>query len=100
MKSALACFTLITGSAFAAANFPAPKSACLTCHEGIEPFVAHDTQMAQQIYALGAGVGDPNGCVVCHGGNPKELKNVAKAHSGAPKGNLLDFLLRLRAVLA
>ena len=55
MKSALACFTLITGSAFAAANFPAPKSACLTCHEGIEPFVAHDTQMAQQIYALGAG---------------------------------------------
>ena len=47
--------------------------------------------MAQQIYALGASVGDPNGCVVCHGGNPKELKNAAKAHSDTPKGNLLDF---------
>lgn len=90
-KLALACFMFMLGAAFASADFPAPKKACLACHEGIEPFTAHDTQMAQQIYALGASVGDPNGCVVCHGGNPKELKNAAKAHSGAPKGNLLDF---------
>ena len=90
-KLALACFMFMLGAAFASVDFPAPKKACLACHEGIEPFTAHDTQMAQQIYALGASVGDPNGCVVCHGGNPKELKNKDKAHSGAPKGNLLDF---------
>ena len=90
-KFTLICLVLMANFVFAAADFPAPKKACLTCHDGVEPFTAHDTQMAQQIYALGATVGDPNGCVVCHGGNPKITDTEKKAHSGAPKGNLLDF---------
>lgn len=46
--------------------------------------------MAQQINTIGSTLGDPNGCVVCHGGNPKETKSVKLAHMGAPKGGALD----------
>lgn len=84
-------FALAINLAFASADFPAPKKACLSCHEGIEAFNAHESEMAKQIYALGAAVGDPNGCVVCHGGNPNVTDDEKKAHSGAPEGNLLDF---------
>lgn len=47
--------------------------------------------MMQRIYAQGRQLGDPNGCVVCHGGDPLETKDKKKAHSGAPQGSLLGF---------
>lgn len=71
------------------AIYPAPSVGCLApgkCHSGIEPIRAHDSQMAKQIYAKGEKLGDPNGCVVCHGGNPKEEKDAKIAHTGAPEG--------------
>ncbi len=74
------------------AGYPAPNVGCLAtdkCHAGIEPIRAHDSPMAKQIYAKGAELGDPNGCVVCHGGNPKEEKDAKIAHTGAPEGGLV-----------
>jgi hypothetical protein len=79
------------------AAYPAPGKGCLAggtaeapCHAGIEPIRAHDSQMAKEIYAMGAKLGDPNGCVVCHGGDPTEEKDAKKAHTGAPEGSTLD----------
>ena len=72
------------------ADYPAPKTGCLApdkCHVGIEPIRAHDSEMAKQIYEKGAALGDPNGCVVCHGGDPKEEKDAKKrAHRRASRG--------------
>ena len=74
-------------------GYPAPNTGCMApgkCHAGIEPIRAHNADMAKQIYGLGAQLGDPNGCVVCHGGNPKEEKDAKLAHTGAPAGGKLD----------
>src|SRR5690554_310423 len=83
----LSVFTIPTSQA--ATSFPAPEEGCLSCHQGIEPIKDHESQMAQQIYAMGGALGDANGCVVCHGGNPTEKTNVKEAHSGAPAGSFL-----------
>ena len=75
------------------AGYPAPNVGCLApgkCHAGIEPIRAHNSQMAKQIYAMGSNMGDPNGCVVCHGGNPAEEKDAKIAHTGAPIGSKLN----------
>lgn len=70
-------------------SFPAGKQHCLACHEGIEPARPLQSGMMQAILAKGASMGDPNGCVVCHGGNPAETINSQRAHSGAPAGSRL-----------
>lgn len=70
-------------------QFPADGKYCLTCHKGIEPTRPLNSKMMKQILAKGDSLGDPNGCVVCHGGNPHETVNKDKAHRGAPKGSLL-----------
>jgi len=78
-------------------GFPAMGKGCLAngkCHEGIEPIRAHNSGMAEEIYKKGKMLGDPNGCVVCHGGNPKEEKDPALAHQGAPAGNKLQVFTR------
>jgi hypothetical protein len=78
-------------------GYPAPKKACLAsgkCHAGIEPIRSHDSGMAQQIYIKGKKLGDPNGCVICHGGNPKEEKDATLAHQGAPEGSRLKTFNR------
>ncbi len=75
------------------AGYPAPNVGCLApgkCHAGIEPIRAHNSGMAQQIYSKGVPLGDPNGCVICHGGDPQEEKDAKKAHTGAPAGGMLD----------
>ncbi len=69
--------------------FPAEGKYCLACHGGIEPTRPLDSGMMNQILAQGAALGDPNGCVVCHGGTPAETTNKQKAHSGAPQGSVL-----------
>ncbi len=55
---------------------------CLSCHEGIERF--SDGDMQDTIEAMGADLGDPGGCVVCHGGDPAATEAEA-AHQGAPE---------------
>ena len=64
------------------AGYPAPNTGCLApgkCHAGIEPIRAHNSEMAKQIYQMGSKLGDPNGCVVCHGGDPIEEKKCRKS---------------------
>lgn len=70
-------------------RFPAEGAYCLACHQGIEPTRPLDSEMMKQILAKGAAMGDPNGCVVCHGGTTSETVNKHKAHSGVPKGSTL-----------
>jgi len=84
-------------------GYPAPGTGCLAsgaCHSVIEPIRAHNSDMAVQIYTRGAILGDPNGCVVCHGGNPKEEKNAKLAHQGAPAGSPLKAFNRHSASLS
>lgn len=71
-------------------SYPANKEGCLSCHQGIEPIKPHNSDMAMQIYAMGSAFGDPNGCVICHGGNPKETKDAKLAHKGVPEGSMLE----------
>lgn len=70
-------------------HFPAEGKYCLACHQGIEPTRPLDSEMMKQILAKGTEMGDPNGCVVCHGGTPNETVNKHKAHSGVPRNSSL-----------
>jgi hypothetical protein len=84
-------------------EYPTPKVGCLAtggCHSGIEPIRSHNSGMALEIYTKGSMLGDPNGCVVCHGGNPKEEKDANLAHSGAPAGSQLKAFNRHSASLS
>jgi len=62
----------------------ADKMGCLSCHEGIDDFKDPKSPMMQMIYGIGKQHGDPKGCVVCHGGNPKAT-TYADAHKGIPE---------------
>ncbi len=67
-------------------HFPdAAQSGCMQCHSGIELIRNADSRMMRQIMQRGLESGDPAGCVVCHGGNPKERENQDLAHAG--RGN-------------
>ncbi len=59
----------------------AAEMGCLSCHEGIEDFTTG--VMMDTIKALGPDYNDPDGCVVCHGGNPQGL-TADEAHAGTP----------------
>lgn len=86
---------LVAGPAFAAGEQKAEETkvtevsaelaaqkGCLSCHEGIERFSDGDMQVT--IENTGSEYGDPGGCVVCHGGDPKAM-TAETAHKGAPK---------------
>jgi hypothetical protein len=83
-------------------RYPAPDTGCLApgkCHAGLEPIRAHNSVMAKQIYEMGSKMGDPNGCVVCHAGDPTQEDDAKKAHTGAPEGSPLDtFVLHSASV--
>jgi len=84
-------------------GFPSPKAGCLStvgCHSGLEPIRAHNSGMAVEIYIKGSLLGDPNGCVICHGGNPKEEKDATLAHQGAPQGSPFQDFNRHSASLS
>ena len=76
-----------------------PKSvsggdSCVKCHQGIESIRDPKSDMMKQIVAMGKGMGDSGGCVVCHGGDPK-AGTAEAAHKGAPKahpGSLATFV--------
>ena len=75
-STAAAVFALLCSAGLAVG-----AEGCLTCHEGIERF--SDGAMQDTIEAMGADLGDPGGCVVCHGGDPTATTAEA-AHQGAP----------------
>ena len=52
-----------------------------SCHASIEPIRQPDTKMLQRIRERGREFGDPDGCVVCHGGDASATTPAA-AHSG------------------
>jgi len=60
------------------------EKGCLGCHEGIEEIREQGSMMLMQTKIIGKVNGDPNGCVTCHGGNPKGLTAI-ESHQGAPK---------------
>ena len=60
---------------------------CMSCHEGIEPIREEGSAMLLTIRGMGAAYGDPEGCVVCHGGNP-EGTTADEAHRGTPANML------------
>ena len=64
-------------------HFPAAaESGCMACHGEIEPIREPESEMMRQIMTAGEAIGDPAGCVVCHGGNADERKDVEVAHGG------------------
>ncbi len=57
------------------------ETGCLRCHAGIESIREPGSEMMRKILAEGRKLGDPSGCVVCHGGNPK-APSKGEAHAG------------------
>ncbi len=56
------------------------KPGCLSCHVGIEPIRDYKSMMMRRIFSAG-GPADPEGCAVCHGGDPAATTKE-KAHQG------------------
>ena len=84
---AKACLLFVLFSSLAlGSDYPAPGTGCIAppCHAGIDAIRDHESEMAKNTYALGREMGDLNGCVVCHGGNPAEEQDKAAAHSAPP----------------
>lgn len=59
-------------------------SGCLACHDGIEDIREEGSVMLAIIRSKGEKVGDSEGCVICHGGDPLEEEDETLAHQGAP----------------
>ncbi|BHH84877.1 cytochrome C [Desulforhopalus sp. 52FAK] len=53
------------------------------CHLGIANIKPDDHEMMRTIKMIGSHHGDPDGCVMCHGGNPKAVTKE-EAHKGIP----------------
>ena len=86
-------------TASASAGSMVPKSvdggdSCVKCHQGIEHIREPSSDMMKQIVAMGQGMGDTGGCVVCHGGDAA-ASTAETAHKGAPAshpGGLAAFV--------
>ena len=91
LLSALTALGAVPPRTLSPAAYPAVGFGCLAdgCHAQIEPVRPHDSDMAKQIYLIGKAQGDPNGCVVCHGGNV-HCYDMDTPHKGAPAESLLD----------
>ncbi|OHB76212.1 MAG: hypothetical protein A2W31_00885 [Planctomycetes bacterium RBG_16_64_10] len=79
--------TLALGLAFhatpaRAAEESLPKhGGCFACHQDIETIREEGSEMLAEILAEGESQGDPDGCVVCHGGDP-QATDKETAHRG------------------
>jgi hypothetical protein len=62
----------------------AADSGCISCHNGIEDIRADDSTMMIMIKSISAQHGDPEGCVLCHGGDPTAT-TVEAAHKDSPQ---------------
>jgi hypothetical protein len=54
----------------------------MKCHTGIELIREPGSQMMKQIMQRGSELGDPAGCIVCHGGDATITDDEQAAHSG------------------
>jgi hypothetical protein len=81
------CFLLTAAFGFsliaAATAYGAGGCSTAECHEGIANIKPDDHEMMRTIKMNGSQHGDPDGCVMCHGGNPKAVKKE-EAHLGVP----------------
>jgi hypothetical protein len=61
------------------------RSGCVSpgCHEGIADIRGAASPMMRRILEAGRKMGDPGGCIVCHGGNPA-AESAEGGHSGTP----------------
>jgi hypothetical protein len=77
--------TMAIGGCFAVAFSAHAAGGCSTekCHQGIADIRSPDSEMMQTIKANGSQHGDPDGCVICHGGNPRATEKK-EAHKGIP----------------
>ena len=84
MRIAVILTALLT---FLLSNWLYAGGGCTTqkCHKGIESIMPEKSQMMIAIKNNGRMHGDPDGCVICHGGNPNETKDKDKAHKGIPQ---------------
>lgn len=71
--------------AFSATPAISAATGCATaqCHQGIADIKPADHEMMRTIKMNGSQHGDPHGCVMCHGGNPKATTKE-EAHQGIP----------------
>ena len=60
----------------------AAESGCMKCHAGIELIRQPGSEMIEQIMQRGLELGDPAGCVVCHGGDASVTDDAQTAHGG------------------
>jgi len=68
---------------------PAADSGCISCHNGIEDIRDDASTMMIMIKSISAQHGDPEGCVLCHGGDPTAT-TVEAAHKDSP-ASLVQF---------
>lgn len=54
---------------------------CQECHNGIESIRDQNSEMMQEIFIQGQKLGDPAGCIVCHGGD-SHATTKKDAHKG------------------
>ena len=67
----------------AATAFGAGGCSTAECHQGLAEIREDGSEMLNTIKLNGSQHGDPDGCVMCHGGNPKATKKE-EAHQGVP----------------
>ena len=67
----------------AATAFGAGGCSTAECHQGIAEIREDGSEMLNTIKLNCSQHGDPDGCVMCHGGNPKATKKE-EAHQGVP----------------
>ncbi len=80
-KVALMALVISGILAFAFSAYAAGGCTTEKCHQGIADIRSSDSEMMQTIKSNGSQHGDPDGCVMCHGGNPKATEK-AEAHKG------------------
>jgi len=67
----------------------AADSGCISCHNGIEDIRDKNSTMMIMIKSISATHGDPEGCVLRHGGDPTATE-ADQAHQGSPQ-SLVQF---------
>jgi hypothetical protein len=84
-KTVLHLLPFIMGICLIGASAANGAGGCTTqeCHQGIASIKPDDHEMMRTIKMNGSQHGDPDGCVMCHGGNPKATKKE-DAHKGVP----------------
>ncbi len=76
---------MVFGLIFLGAATANGASGCSTqeCHQGIANIKPDEHDMMRIIKSNGSRHGDPDGCVICHGGNPQATTKT-EAHKGIP----------------